>query len=313
MNGLILIVAITYTASQPDDGGWTSDRAHTVNQQCYIDSRGRRICTPQSAAVGNYYQQQAIRAQQQATQQVSSAPGPQGPAGPRGERGLPGPIAQVNIGEIVAQVRESFEPLKMTEIDYDIVAGKLSEIIRVEITEGRLPELRGPPGRDAETLPVPIEAVAGQVFDIIDRRDEMQRTMPFGLTAIEFGMSALGIGSGTALPIWGLLLLAKTLRRFKSSSDDRPPTSPPPGAPPEPNSPNDDIDSRRTIPFPVAVDAPPTPQYRGVDQRFVSVEKDSYEQAHAFAQSELGRRFPSQIDIFEAEKALISQYLAGAS
>ena len=292
---LLLAIRCTGTAAQEvwDDTGWTSERPHTVNQVCQILPGRTQYQTPVQR--GGYYQQQAAQPQQM----IAGPPGPQGEAGPQGP---PGPAAEVDIDAVAAKVRESFEPLRMTEIDYDVLAPKLADIIRADVRDGRLPELQGPPGEPAKPPTVPVQSIAADVLAMLDNRDARERTMPFGLTAIEFGLSALGIGSGAALPIWGLFMVARTLRHIKQGANAPDATHEVAVAP-----------TRETIPFPVSIDAPPTPQYHGVDQRFVTVERDSYQQAHAYAKEQLARRFPKSVEYFTAEKSLIDQFLAGSN
>lgn len=301
-----------------DDTGWKGEPTprYTVNQQCWITPHGQRICTPQrSSSPGGYYQQAA---QQQYAQPAGSVPGPPGepgppgPPGPAGQPGPPGPAAVIDHAAIAAKIRESFEPLRMTEIDYDVLAPKLAQIIRNDIQAGRLPELQGPPGQPATpvTLP-PIAEIAESVAGVLGKTTKSTGGMPFGLSAIEFALSALGLGGGVALPIWGLWMLARALRRgvagagVAQASTGQASGTQTSGVAPSPST------IRETIPFPVSVDAPPTPQYRGVDQRFVSVESDRYEQAHAYAAEQLARRYPASVTYIESMKSLINQFLAG--
>lgn len=61
----------------------------------------------------------------------------------------------------------------------------------------------------------------------------------------------------------------------------------------------------------VAVDSPPPPQRIITETQFAAYEKDTYAQAHAWAQQQLARKYPGSVDLLETEKQLIKQYLAG--
>lgn len=62
----------------------------------------------------------------------------------------------------------------------------------------------------------------------------------------------------------------------------------------------------------VTVDAPPAPQYRTVDHRYVAYERDSFAQATAKAHEQIGRRYGDKaVTILEAVEGLTKQYLAG--
>jgi outer membrane murein-binding lipoprotein Lpp len=60
---------------------------------------------------------------------------------------------------------------------------------------------------------------------------------------------------------------------------------------------------------PIAVDAPPSPQIINTETHFVSVELDTYQQAHAWAKAQLVRRYPGAVETVETLDSLISQFL----
>ena len=250
-------------------------------------------------------------------------PGPMGPPGPRGPAG-PAPdldelaadvanrldpaaiTAAINLDEL----KRRFEPLRITEIDYDVLVAKLAVLVEADIRAGKLPELQPP------AAPTNPPAPAAGAWD--------------GLApAAAFALRALGIGTGSSLPLWAIGLIVRHLWRSRRGGPPRPhgaaptPTAaapsaptdgaactPPDGAPgqyqPVPMPP-------RYQPVPIAVDAPPSPQFRSVETRFAPFERDTYAQAHAWSKEQLVRRYPGAVDVLESEAALINQYMAGVA
>lgn len=188
----------------------------------------------------------------------------------------------------------------------------------------------GTPGADGQTPHIDLDGLRAAIERLsIARREIPRHSSPWGMPAIDLALSALGIGGGVSLPIWAAWMLARTMwhRRVGSSvargstgtaSGTQPtvtPHNPPalqPGATGSASAPTPHNQTSTAVPFPISIDAPPTPQYRAVDQRFVTVETDRYEQAHAYAAEQLARRYPASVTYIESMKSLINQFLAGA-
>ncbi len=62
---------------------------------------------------------------------------------------------------------------------------------------------------------------------------------------------------------------------------------------------------------PIAVDAPPSPQRIHTETHFVNVERDTHEQAHAWAKEQLARRYPGATPTLETLDSLIAQFKEG--
>lgn len=171
----------------------------------------------------------------------------------------------------------------------------------------------GAPGADGQTPNIDLDGLRAAIERLaIARREIPRHSSPWGMPAIDLALSALGIGGGVSLPIWAAWMLVRTMWHRRVGSAVAQGSTGFASAPPLPTVvPHNPAST--AVPFPVSIDAPPTPQYRGVDQRFVTVELDRYAHAHAYAKEQLARRFPGAVNVLEAEASLIDQFLAGTT
>jgi hypothetical protein len=117
-----------------------------------------------------------------------------------------------------------------------------------------------------------------------------------GRTGLAIAAPEVAIPGGIALSLAGAGL-AWILQRRKARASARATGT----------SQTDIVERSRVIP--IAVDAAPTPQLVTTETHFVPFERDSFQQAHAWAKEQLVRKYPGSVSTVETLDSLISQHL----